>query len=281
MVKKTKKEGTAWLVEHRGGKTFSLPAKITKPEHLKNALSPMAWKILTMLAEKPMYPKEIAKKLKLHEQKVYYHIRNMEKAGLIEKIHEQTKLGAVAKIYSVTDSVFALTLKPLEESAKIFTMKREHRRFLEPFIENGRFNALVIMGSPDPHGPRKVQARDGPPTAQLTLFLGSFINYMPEKSIKVDTEVRDEDLKNNLIILGGPGPNAIMRKVNKKLPIQFKHIREEGAFFTEFYSSLSGNTYNSEANGIVVKTKNPFDKNKEMLVIAGMRRKGTNAAILS
>ena len=276
-----KRAEDSWLVEQRNGKTYSLPAKILKPEQLKNALSPMAWKIMKMLSEKPTYPKELAKKLKIHEQKVYYHIRNLEKSGLIEKIHEETKLGAVAKIYSVTDNVFALNLKPLEQSAKIFSMKRDHRKFLEPFIENGRLNALVIMGSPDPHGPRKVQARDGPPAAQLALFIGSFLNYIPEISVKVDTEVRDHDLKNNLIILGGPGPNAIMRKVNKRLPIHFKHVKEEGTFFTEFYSTISGKTYNSESNGIVVKTKNPFDKNKHVLVIAGMRRKGTNAAILS
>ena len=276
-----KEEETSWLVEHRSGKTYSLPAKMLKPQQLKNALSPMAWKILKMLAEKPMYPKEIAKKLKMHEQKVYYHIRNMEASGLIEKVHEETKLGAVAKIYSVTDYVFALNLKPLEESAKIFAMKREHRRFLEPFIEDGKFNALMIMGSPEPHGPRKVQARDGPPAAQLGLFFGSFLNYIPEKCIKVDTEIRSEDMKNNLIILGGPGPNAVMRKINKKLPIHFKHVKEEGTYFTEFYSELSGKTYNSDANGIVVRTRNPFDRNRQVLVIAGMRRNGTNAAILS
>jgi len=270
-----------WVIEHKEGKIHSLHTKFLSPSQLKVALSPLAWKIMQTLAEGPSYPKEIGKKLKVHEQKVYYHIRNLEKAGLIEKIREEPRQGAIAKFYNVTDYTFTLLLKPLEPSQKVFSMKSEHKKFLEPFILNGSLNALLIMGSPEPHGPLKVRAKDGPATANLALFLGSLFNYLPEKPLKIDTEVREDDLKNNLIIIGGPGVNAIANKINSKLPIRFQKIKYEGNFYNSIYSSISNKTYTEDGCGIIVKTKNPFDKTKDILVVAGKRVSGTMAATLA
>jgi len=270
-----------WVVEQKNGKTFSLITKFLEPKQLKVALSPLAWKILKALAEKPSYPKEIGNKLKIHEQKVYYHIRNLEKFGLIEKLKEERKQGAVAKFYTLTDYAFTVLLKPLEESQKVFQLKKEYKNFLEPLISNGKLNALIILGSPEPHGIAKARAKDGLFATDLGLFLGTFLNYTPEVSTKLDTEVREEDLKNNLILIGGPGVNAITAKVNSKLPILFERIKDKENFYSGFHSSISGKNYPEEECGIIVKTKNPFDKTKDMLVIAGRRISGTRAAILA
>lgn len=271
----------AWVVEQKNGKNFSLITKILEPNQLKVALSPLAWKILKTLTEKPSYPKEIGSKLKVNEQKIYYHIRNLEKVGLIEKLKEERMQGAIAKFYTLTDYAFTLLLKPLEESQKVFQLKREHKNFLEPFISNGKLNALIIMGSPEPHGIAKARAKDGLFATDLGLFLGAFLNYTPEISTKLDTEVRDEDLKNNLILIGGPGVNFITAKVNSKLPIMFERIKDQGNFYSSFHSNISGKNYSEEGCGIIVKTKNPFDKTKDLLVIAGRRFYGTRAAILA
>ena len=61
------------------------------PERLKKVLNKLSWKILQLLSENEMYPIEIAKKLKLHEQKVYYHIRKLSKAGVINVVKEEEK----------------------------------------------------------------------------------------------------------------------------------------------------------------------------------------------
>jgi len=271
----------SFVVEQKNGKTFSLSTKLLEPKQLKVALSPLAWKILKVLAEKPSYPKEIGNKLKIHEQKVYYHIRNLEKAGLIEKINEERKQGAVAKIYALTDYAFTLLLKPLEESQKVFYLKKEYKNFLEPFITDGKLNALIILGSPEPHGIAKARAKDGLFATDLGLFFGTFLNYTPEVSTKLDTEVRDEDLKNNLILIGGPGVNFITARINSKLPISFEKIKDQKNFYSGFHSNVSGKNYYEEGYGIIIKTKNPFDKTKEILVIAGRRINGTRAAILA
>src|SRR3989338_4144469 len=68
----------AHIIEQKEGKNFSAVAKILEPHKLKSALSPLAWKILQTLSQSPSYPKQIGKKLKVHEQKVYYHIRKLQ-----------------------------------------------------------------------------------------------------------------------------------------------------------------------------------------------------------
>jgi DNA-binding transcriptional ArsR family regulator len=270
-----------YIVDNYAGKTVSSPAKVVQPEQLAAALSPLAWRILQYLAEHPDYPKNVARHLKVHEQKVYYHVRNLEKAGLIRVLRSEGRQGAMAKIYATDASALAVLLKPMQPSAKLQSLKTEHKRFLEPFVVDGRLNALIIMGSPEPHGPTKVRAKDGPEAAQLGLFFGSFLNYLPESCVKLDTEVRESDLKHNLIVIGGPAVNSVMARLNEKLPIRMKQV-EHGAFkYSSIHSELSGKSYSEENHGFVVKVKNPFDRTKEVLVLAGRRSAGTKAAILA
>jgi len=271
----------SWVVEQKNGKTFSMATKILEPKQLKVALSPLAWKILKMLVEGPNYPKEIGNRLKMNEQKIYYHIRNLEKVGLIENIKEEKKQGALAKFYTLTDYAFTLVLKPLEESQKVFQLKKEYKNFLEPFVNDGKLDALIILGSPEPHGVAKARAKDGLFATDLGLFLGTFLNYRPELFTKLDTEVKEDDLKNNLVLIGGPGVNFVTARVNPKLPIKFEKIKDQGNYYSGFHSNVSGKNYYEEGYGIIVKTKNPFDKNKDILVIAGRRMAGTRAAILA
>ncbi len=271
----------ACIVEQKNGKTFSMATKVLEPKQLKVALSPLAWNILKILVEGPNYPKEIGNRLKMNEQKIYYHIRNLEKVGLIEKAKEEKKQGALAKFYTLTDYAFTLLLKPLEESQKVFQLKKEYKNFLEPFVNDGRLNALIIMGSPEPHGVAKARAKDGLFATDLGLFLGTFLNYRPELFTKLDTEVKEDDLKNNLILIGGPGVNFVTARINSKLPIKFEKIKDQGNYYSGFHSNVSGKNYYEEGYGIIVKTKNPFDKNKDILVIAGRRMAGTRAAILA
>ena len=58
------------------------------PENLKLILDKLTWRILQLLGEKEMYPMEIAKKLGIHEQKVYYHIRKLIKANAVKKVKD-------------------------------------------------------------------------------------------------------------------------------------------------------------------------------------------------
>src|SRR3989344_2403073 len=101
-----------FVIDKQKNEVFSLPAKEIRPEDAASVSSELASKILHLIAREPMYTIDIAKSLKMHEQKIYYHIRN-------------------------------------------------ESEFLEPFISNGQLDSLIIVGSPDPHGPDKARSRDG------------------------------------------------------------------------------------------------------------------------
>ncbi|MBI2647240.1 S-layer protein, partial [Candidatus Woesearchaeota archaeon] len=165
-----------------------------------------------------------------------------------------------------------IKFKDFETTSKIAQIRNESE-FLEPFIKDGLLDALIIVGSPDPHGADKARSRDGYYGMDLALFLGTFLNYVPKFNVKLDTEVRDEDLNNNLILIGGPVVNKVMGRVNPKLPIRF----ENG----NIKSEISNETYPQDECGLIVKSKNPFNSNKYILVVAGKRFSGTRAAIIA
>jgi DNA-binding transcriptional ArsR family regulator len=265
-----------FVVDKKKEGIFSLPAQEISPKDARHLGSELAIKIVKLLAAQPMYPVEIAKHLKVHEQKVYYHIRNLEKAGIIKVVREEGRQGAVARYYSTEKPALILRFREMEATQKIFQMKSD-ARFLNPIIQDSTLNALIVVGSPDPHGPEKARSRDGYYGMDLALFLGTFLSYVPQLNVKLDTEVRESDLKNNnLILIGGPVVNRITGLANAKLPVRFD--RDE---HWSIKSTLSGNSYPTDESGLIVKAKSPFNPEKSVLVVAGKRHSGTRAAIVA
>lgn len=264
-----------FIVEKDKNQILSLPAKEISAEDAKHISSELALKIIKLLSQGPMYTIEMSKKLKVHEQKIYYHIRCLEKAGILQLIKKENKQGAVAKYYALDKPAVVIKFKELETTHRIAQLKGESL-FLEPFIKDGQLDAVFVVGSPDPHGPDKARSRDGYYGIDFALFLGTFLTYVPTFNVKLDTEVRSEDLMQNLILIGGPVINKIVDKVNSKLPIRF-----EKTDLWHIKSTLSNNVYKSDETGIIVKSKNPFNQNKSILLLAGRRYSGTRAAIIA
>lgn len=248
-------------------KLYGLQAK---EMHCLN-LRPVSSKILSFLAKRPSYPKEIAKSMGIEEQKIYYHIHNLERKGMIKVIKKIEHGGAIAKIYALTKPCFYVKFKEPEVITKII---RVVPGFLEPFISDGHLNAKIIIGSPDPHGPENARARDVGEAADFALFIGTFLDGISKSHIIFDTEAREDDLKENMILIGGPITNRITKAVNDKLQAKFDSKKN-------IFSTATGKTYKNDECGIIVKTVNPFNREKKMLVIAGKRQKGTKAAVLA
>ncbi len=265
-----------FLVDQNKGGFTSLPAQEIRPEDAKNLSSDLAIRILKLLSAKLMYPIELAHELKVHEQKVYYHIRNLEKAGIIRVVKQEGRQGAVAKYYALEKPAVVVRFKGMEETHKLLNMKGSSE-FLEPFIKDGQLNALIIVGSPDPHGPEKARSKDGYYGMDLALFLGTFLNYVPKFYVKLDTDAREEDLRNNnLILIGGPVVNRVTWMANPKLPVRFDKEQHWA-----IHSTISDNTYPTDESGLIVKAKSPFNPDKSILVVAGKRYFGTRAAIIA
>lgn len=258
-----------------------------KPQKLKMVLGKLSWKILSMLADAEMYPMEIAKKLGVHEQKVYYHIRKLAKAGAIAIVREEEKKGAIAKYYRATSSAFGIELPFGYTNVKThaFTyMPKQLQQFFSPFIgKDGNFYGKIVVGSPDPHGSFKARARDGHYASYLTLFLGQFVQVPEDFIIKLDVDMKAEkEENNNLILVGGPGTNLLTQEVNDHLPIRFRMMpSDHGFLFGGLVSQKTQNAYTGDAVGIVARIVNPWSREKRIIVIAGNKAVGTKACVLA
>ena len=257
------------------------------PERLKAVLSKLSWKILQLLSEKEMYPMEIAKKLKVHEQKVYYHVRKLVRAGVVNVVREEEKKGAVAKYYKASFPALGVELPFGYRKIKSISVPRIDERmkqFLSPFLkEDGTFNGKIVVGSPDPHGPFKARARDGHYASYLTLFLGQFVDLPEDFTIKLDVDVKAEkDENNNLILVGGPGTNLITQEVNEFLPIRFNMMPSEHGFLLGgLVSEKTRNVYTADTIGIIARILNPWNQEKMIIVLAGNKAVGTKACVLA
>lgn len=264
------------IIDKKEQQTYSLSSSEIKLSQLKSLTSDLSKKIVSLLAIEPSYPSKIARELGVHEQVIFYHIRKLEKAKIIRILKREDKQGGVANYYSLCDDSFFIKFKDFRPTEKISYADKEKEEFLKPFIEGGQFNALIVVGSPEPHGIQRARSKDGHYGIDLALFFGTFLNYTPKINVKLDTEADSADLKNNLILIGGPVVNKITDKVNDKLPIHF-----DPKFKRNIHSSLTKQVYLADNCGLIVKTKNPFNPEKFILVIAGKRFSGTKAAVIS
>jgi len=248
------------------------------PKVLSILSNDLTLKILKELGKQPCCTMDIARNLKQHEQKIYYHIRKLAELGLIKLDKIEQRVGGTAKIYSPISSTISFKLFDQKPIRDIKTRAREID-FLKPFIENGKLNSIMVIGSPDPHGTYKAPASDGYCAIDLGIFFGQYIGSSKLPYYKLDTQVRTNDLKNNIILIGGPKTNIISYRINKKLPIYFDYSKERLDW--EIVSSLSKSVYSDERIGIVEKIKSPFSEDKEILFFAGKGFRGSLAAVIA
>ncbi|MDY6769860.1 MAG: helix-turn-helix domain-containing protein [Candidatus Nanohaloarchaea archaeon] len=272
----------ARLLKEQDGETYYKSVRLEEsPGALRGLLNETRWQILTLLAERPRYPAEVADELGMHEQKVYYHVRELEDAGMIRVVEREEKGGAVAKYYTVEDYAYALELPYGDERLADFSLAEEPealREFLHPFIANGAVNADIVVGSPDPHGPHQVRARDAYLASDLSLFLGQY-GAFDRMRTREDVAVNSAgDFSGNMVLVGGPLTNLVTDHVNAHLPVRFE---TENFPFRELVSDATGETYDDDADGFIARAPNPDDPEHHVLVLAGVRMKGTRAAVMA
>ncbi|TRO53134.1 ArsR family transcriptional regulator [Candidatus Bathyarchaeota archaeon] len=256
-------------------------------QNLKMILGKLSWKILTILSKEEMYPLEIARQLGVHEQKVYYHIRKLAKAGAITVEREEKKKGATAKYYKTVSPAFGIEFpkgyKTIPKISLLNIDKQIERFFNEVVDEKSVLEAKIVVGSPTPHGPFKTSARDGHYAAHLALFIGQFAKMPKDFAIKLDVDVKAEkEEKNDLILVGGPGTNLLTQDINDYLPIRFTmQSSDQGFLLGGLSSEKTGRVYTADAAGLIAKIVNPWDETKRIIVLAGNKAVGTKACVLA
>ena len=274
------------VTEDKKQQEFKEIAIYDHPEKLKLVLNKLTWKILQLLSEKEMYPMEIAKKLNVHEQKVYYHIRKLVKANAIGKVREEERKGAIAKYYKASFPAFGVELPFGGQKQKSIVpsfIDAKLQRFFNPVLADGFFDGKIVVGSPDPHGPFKTSARDGHYASYLAFFLGQYAELPDEFAVKLDVDVKAEkEEKNNLILVGGPGTNLLTQEVNGHLPIMFSMTPSRHGFLLGgLVSQETKNVYTADTVGLIAKIVNPWDAEKRIIVFAGTKAVGTKACVLA
>jgi DNA-binding transcriptional ArsR family regulator len=259
---------------------------LTDSQKLKMMLGSLSWKILTLLTRKDMYPLEVAKELGIHEQKVYYHIRKLFRAGAITVVREEKKKGATARYYRTVSPAFGIEFpfgyKPIQNLCTL-SVSDQLQEFFKEIISEGFFDGKIVVGSPQPHGPFKTSARDGHYAAHLALFLGQFTKMPTEFAVKLDVDVKAEkEEKNNLILVGGPGTNLLTQEINEHLPIKFiMHSSLQGFMLGGLSSKKTGQVFTSDVTGVIAKIVNPWDESKRIIVLAGNKAVGTKACVIA
>ena len=232
--------------------------------------------ILEVLAEDEMYPLEVARKLGVEKQKTYYHFNKLENADLIKKTGEASVSGGTATLYKASAPSFYFDTGKKGEKNYSPSMNQDVKEFLNPIVKEGEFNGSIVVGSPEEHGPDRVQARDGHLAGEIGLEIGKYVESDSRK-VALDTEiVRDDRFDESMIMIGGVLTNTVTRKFNDKFPASF-----EGESFPYREIQTPEASYSDEAIGVVAKTEHPKNSDRALIMVAGVRNSGTEAAVLA
>ncbi|PLW80609.1 hypothetical protein C0585_01670 [Candidatus Woesearchaeota archaeon] len=230
-------------------------------------------KIVRYLAKKSNYASKIAEVLGINEQSIYYHFKELEKAGIIQEIEKKQIRGTIAKKYALSKNAISIILTEELEDYQGDSPKNKNPKILSDFIQGSKLNSKIVVGNPEPHGPHKARARDGHYAIELGIFLGNFCELGDEFSVALDVDINLEHEK-NLILVGGPVTNTACYRINKHLPCKFSDKRPWGIITPK-------NTYTDDSTGMIAKIKNPYNPQGYILVIAGIRFVGTKAAVMA
>jgi DNA-binding transcriptional ArsR family regulator len=236
-------------------------------------------RILGCLAGGPDYPSHIARELKVYHQTVYYHIRKLEKAGLVKRVGRKVVRGGSADLYALASDGYAVEFgvksEPFEGVASA-SRSRALGRFLSEFVSSGELDGWIVVGSPEPHGPNRTQGRDAHYAVQLGFALGQFVRLPTKFPVKLDVDLKNEKLeRSNLLIIGGPRTNLVASEVNPHLPVRFSEESFWGSIVDE-----DGRRYLSDRDAIIVKVRNPWNADSSCVVVAGLSGAATEAAII-
>lgn len=273
----------ARLIKEHDGAFFAKDAILEdRPENLRGLLNNISWSVLLALAEKPSYPAEVAKRLKLHEQKVYYHIKQLYNSGLVKIVRKEERSGSLAKYFAPTGYAYALELPYGDERVQDLPVKKQNdeaKKFLQPLVHGSAFDAVFVVGSPEPHGPHQVRARDGHLALDMAFFLGQMCRFPDRTVALLDVDVKAQGgIATNFMVIGGVLTNVITLDINKHMPIRFDERRFP---YRQIISEKTGKTYSGGNYGILAKCPSPYSREKTAIVVAGSTYEGTRAAVLA
>ena len=263
------------FIENGGSVQKVYESMLVEPENLSIFNSKLAMRIVAELVKQPACAMDLAKKIGQHEQKVYYHLRKMKDAGIIKLDRSEPRYGMTAKIYSLVSPVIAAKLnnEMFKTSTPLSMKNPAFLDFMYSFIKDGKLNAKIIIGDTYAHGRFDTASTEGPHAFDFAVLLGNHLDSLSFPFYELDTEVIEKNLKENLILFGNPRTNMILDRINNKM----QYFDNESGII----STVEKRVYEDPRIGIILKGTNPFNKNKKIFIIGGVRTRGMQAAIIA
>ena len=115
-------------------------------EIMKSLADASRLQVLNSLIDKPQYVEELAQRMNLAVSTVSFHLKKLEKAGLVYKTKEQYYI-----IYHIREDIFNKTLRELtcfENLDKFIQderMEKYRQKVLKTFFTNGRLIKLPVQ----------------------------------------------------------------------------------------------------------------------------------------
>jgi DNA-binding transcriptional ArsR family regulator len=265
------------LIDSNGGNPVAYDSLVVAPDKLGVFNSPLSLRIIKELVAEPGCAMDLSRKLNQHEQKIYYHLRRLESAGVIKQIRTEKRSSMTAKIYGVVSPVVSTKLYEGGKKAApcASKMSKSMGKFFAPFIEEGEMNALVVIGDSYSHGRFDSFAKEAAHSFDLAMLMGKHVTSPKFPHYKLDTEIQKEDLKKNLILIGNPETNTVIDKMNSILHLFFDKKDK-----WSINSRHTSESYKDPRIGVIAKLRNPVAKDKWILIVGG-RTRGTRAAIIA
>ena len=255
------------LVDPSSGRLVGYVRQVDGPEALQALSNETRFAILRSLAAEPKFPMDVARELGVNEQLVYYHMAKLKECGLVVEAGVERRRGATATRYSLAADGFVVLLRRRE----LGLAAPSPSPILEELLRNGN-RVVMVLGSPEPHGPFRGRGRDHYLAARLAYALGASYGSTVELEIALDTDPRLDLSKGGVIVVGGPAANMLAARLNEHLPVYFDEKRGFA-----LVSRCSGRVYSDDNHGVVELIDNPFGSGR-VLLIAGVHLPGTKAA---
>ncbi len=213
--------------------------------------NPLRLKILSLISRGVGTAYDISKELNEDLYNIYYHLRSLEKSGLVS-VEKEERRGFVAKYHT------------LKYDALLFLLNKGRKLYTEKTIN-------IVVGSPDAHGKFDLRARDG--------FLAGYVgNYLGIRGYNVrmflDTlyDIDKNEEEDVVICIGGPLTNTFTYKLNKLMKIRF----DERSHYRTIVSDVTKKHYSDESVGIMIKI---HYENKKYIVLSGTSLYSTEGVI--
>jgi hypothetical protein len=137
-----------------------------------------------------------------------------------------------------------------------------------PFIKNKKFNDLLIIV------PEDMNSYEMTVVASIVSALGRNVNSLENIEVTTLKEDTDKFKDKNLIIIGTPDRNDLIKDINERLYIKFDKN------FSQFLSNEKItllDDYNNNLSSLQL-IKSPFDESKKALIVTATKDEGLNWA---